>query len=601
MKKTKNLFLLNILFLIGLFSAFAQDYTPRFYIKGTRTEVKNFMAETEYYAELSSSVPNSNQRKNYIHLKNNSYQKIITPNFSGASSQANFFSFTNSEINKLNSNQVFAEVRRDVRQWKRVCVRLCNRPGMAEYQSKWVVVSTSTVQFKNLNLKVNGKTPTPNSINQVQNTNCVTNTNISVQFRCNQKLGTIYKWYKNNNLFSTTSSNTSSFVSVSDNDIISVSHTDTNYNESLKRNITVSVVQKGNAPSINTSSVCKGDKFNITASTNSLEVEWFEDSRLNNQITNGLSNKGKTLSYPANFTGNKTLYARGKNKNCYTNVSSINLSVFSQPTVDSVTGENQGFCGNNATFKVNGRNIDRVIWYKGIEGLPSQIISTKNSFNYDIGSLQSGNNSIYFIAKTNNNCSTSIQKVNFIKIANSGTVSTVSNTEYCTGERVNILLSSSTSVRYEWYEDQNMNIPVPSNLIQKNGSVLTYTASNTGTKKRYYRGVNNQGCYTKLYSINIKINQSPSNLQITNSNGSFCVNNKAEFEASANNATSYKFYKNSSGTLPWTSPNVSRNKISFDTSNLLIGKNKFWVKAINNSGCVSDLKEVSFTIKPIPN
>ncbi|MCD8403869.1 Ig-like domain-containing protein [Tenacibaculum finnmarkense] len=448
---------------------------------------------------------------------------------------------------------------------------------------------------------INGKTTTATSITQIQQTNCVVDPTIKIQLISNEVNNATYKWYKNNTLFSTTSINTSAFVTVENNDVISVTHTLNGYLESYKKNITLIVLGKPNIPTIVKNSICKGDYFTITATSLSENVEWFEDIALTIQIQTGLSNNGKSLQYLGNFQGSKTIYVRSKNRTCFSNATSVQLNVYPDPIINNVTGKNGSFCGNTANFKVNGQNIDTVKWYSGIEALNTQVISNSIDFNYNISSLNNGSNSIYYIAKSSNNCSSEITKVSFTKQTNAGSISTVSKTEYCNNENVIISLSSNSSISYQWFEDELMNIQAPSQYLQNNGENFTYRTTTIGSKKWYYRGVNNYGCYTILSEITIKTNNAATNLDSTNKGANFCTNETAIFEASATNASNFKFYKNSTGTLLWGSSNVSNGTLSINSNNLNLGENKFWYKAINNSGCETPLKEVSFNIIQAPN
>ena len=164
-------------------------------------------------------------------------------------------------------------------------------------------------------------------------------------------------------------------------------------------------------------------------------------------------------------------------------------------------------------------------------------------------------------------------------------------------------MSSPTSISYEWFEDENMIFPAPSAFQLNNGSIFTYTTTNIGEEIWYYRGINNQGCATQLYSLTINTEDAPLNLDITNNGASFCTNDIARFQASASgNNNSFEFYRNSTGTLQWSNTNVNGNELSLNTSELNIGENKFWFRALNNNtGCETEIKEVSFIVNKAPN
>ncbi|MCG8806401.1 T9SS type A sorting domain-containing protein [Tenacibaculum finnmarkense] len=575
----------KFIYKIGLFliliSSNLNAQALKIYLGSSNIEVTTLLPNIQY----NISTTNDNNRVSFLI---GSIEKEIIIGTS--------FSFTSSELNSFKNSGYKIKTWESYRLWE--CVRLCHSTRLREFG--WVYYTRNILHYNSL-WTINGKTTTATSITQIQQTNCVVDPTIKIQLISNEVNNATYKWYKNNTLFSTTSINTSAFVTVENNDVISVTHTLNGYLESYKKNITLIVLGKPNIPTIVKNSICKGDYFTITATSLSENVEWFEDIALTIQIQTGLSNNGKSLQYLGNFQGSKTIYVRSKNRTCFSNATSVQLNVYPDPIINNVTGKNGSFCGNTANFKVNGQNIDTVKWYSGIEALNTQVISNSIDFNYNISSLNNGSNSIYYIAKSSNNCSSEITKVSFTKQTNAGSISTVSKTEYCNNENVIISLSSNSSISYQWFEDELMNIQAPSQYLQNNGENFTYRTTTIGSKKWYYRGVNNYGCYTILSEITIKTNNAATNLDSTNKGANFCTNETAIFEASATNASNFKFYKNSTGTLLWGSSNVSNGTLSINSNNLNLGENKFWYKAINNSGCETPLKEVSFNIIQAPN
>ncbi|MCG8734667.1 T9SS type A sorting domain-containing protein [Tenacibaculum finnmarkense] len=575
----------KFIYKIGLFliliSSNLNAQALKIYLGSSNIEVTTLLPNIQY----NISTTNDNNRVSFLI---GSIEKEIIIGTS--------FSFTSSELNSFKNSGYKIKTWESYRLWE--CVRLCHSTRLREFG--WVYYTRNILHYNSL-WTINGKTTTATSITQIQQTNCVVDPTIKIQLISNEVNNATYKWYKNNTLFSTTSINTSAFVTVENNDVISVTHTLNGYLESYKKNITLIVLGKPNIPTIVKNSICKGDYFTITTTSLSENVEWFEDIALTIQIQTGLSNNGKSLQYLGNFQGSKTIYVRSKNRTCFSNATSVQLNVYPDPIINNVTGKNGSFCGNTANFKVNGQNIDTVKWYSGIEALNTQVISNSIDFNYNISSLNNGSNSIYYIAKSSNNCSSEITKVSFTKQTNAGSISTVSKTEYCNNENVIISLSSNSSISYQWFEDELMNIQAPSQYLQNNGENFTYRTTTIGSKKWYYRGVNNYGCYTILSEITIKTNNAATNLDSTNKGANFCTNETAIFEASATNASNFKFYKNSTGTLLWGSSNVSNGTLSINSNNLNLGENKFWYKAINNSGCETPLKEVSFNIIQAPN
>jgi hypothetical protein len=481
----------------------------------------------------------------------------------------------------------------------KTCYRTC---GFRDQLGNIIIVP---FQYNNIN-------SIPDNITQIQSAICANGGAYNLQYQTNN-IYDKYLWYKNSVFVSETMNSISPFITVEEGDKIGLKGggIDPCEIDSPLFETTVSVVNNATIAltPVNTNA-CFNDTFVINAtSTNATNVSWYENSTLTTPVPSNFltGTNGDQVTIPANFTGSKTYYANSTNENnCNSEIKSVTLTTYLKPVVQFVTNESTSFCKNtNAVFTALGTSIKTYKWYENSDGTGeitnglSGISRQELTYNTDL--LNTGVNKVYVRAISNDNCYGDIKEVSFTIITSSGTISTVSKTEYCKNETVNISLSSATSISYEWYEDENMNISAPNGYLQQSGGNFSYTTNIIGSKKWYYRGLSSSGCYTELYDIDIVTNNAPENLNITNAGASFCTNTIATFEASANGVSSYKFYKNASGTLPWGSSNVSGNKLSIDGGLLDIGENKFWYKAVNNSDCETELKEVSFSINQSPN
>lgn len=449
----------------------------------------------------------------------------------------------------------------------------------------------------------------PTKLKQVQSTECINGDSKSIQFETNLAEGEniIYRWYKDGNLFSTTNSIFSPFVTVKNGTEISVTHESSCRKESSFKTIAINLTSIPPNSTTTYTKTCNGGDFIITGSSSTSEIEWFENSSATVSVdASYISNNGKTVKYPHNFGSSKVLYHRSKQGSCVSALTPITLSPYENPSVGTILGANDTFCqGTNAEFTAQGNNVKEFEWYTGPELLASQKITTglsgtsKNKLSWNTTDIPVGNNKkLYIRAKSPNGCYSDVKELRYNISGNSGTVSTVSGTNYCIGETVNIELSSNSSTSYEWFLDQDMNIAVSTTLLLNNGKILRYAANTVETKKYYFRGKSAGGCYTPLESITVKVNGTPSDLTITGNGQSVCLGDRASFSAGATNANSYKFWKNAAGTIPYTG--ASGNTLNINTSELELGNHEFWYQAFNSSGCSTEIKKATFTIKAKP-
>ena len=454
---------------------------------------------------------------------------------------------------------------------------------------------------------------TPTNITQSQGAICANNTSYDVQYFTSNTYS-IYKWYKNGVFLVSTAFPNSPFINVKQGDKIGLkgdNNVSCEFDSKLYEiNVDVTDIATLVLEPINTSA-CLNDSFVINSTaTNYTKIEWFEDSNLTKLIaSNWITGvNGTQVTIPALSDGNITYYARAtNNSNCFSNVKSIVLTTNVNPVIGTIDGDGGTFCKNSIilfTAATSNTNIGYFKWYKDLAGtqeITSGITGTnKQIISYSTSNLITGTNKIYIRGISNSNCQGNIKAISFNIVDNSGTISTVSQTEYCMGDYVNLTINSLSSISYQWFEDENMNIAAPFPYLINNAKTLYYKPTSLGSRTWFYRGVNAGGCYTQVYSITVNVIDAPTNLEVTNQGASFCTNENATFEVSSTNSSSFKFYKNSNGTLLWGSSYVSGNTLSVPANILNLAENKFWVKAINSSGCETALKEVSFLVNQAP-
>jgi len=598
---------LLILFL-NSFGLLAQ--APKFYVKETTTEVTNFITGLEYYMVSSTG--------NAAKLKAPSFEKNIPVN-RDINNPTGFFSLTINDILNIGNSPITAEIISNVWGICRVCVRLCHNPDLAEYENRPCITSSSSVNHTTLGLTASKATDAPTSLIQIQNTTCIPDTSILVQFQTNEVVGVTYTWYKNNVIFSTTTTNLSAFISVNDGDIIRAYHQELSYNLSSSINLTVNASQKPETPEVVYEAVCSGSNFMLEATSSAPEILWYEDSGLLESITTGISNNGNNLTYLADFTGTKTLYLRANNNGCFSDVKNITLTAYGNPDLTTLAENNKIFCTNEASYNLIGLNISEIQWYKDIN-LTDLIATTGENAVFNLNSFPDGQHTIYYKAISSNDCESQSYSVTFTKslIDDTSPVPTVtadSELFICGDDTVAIEITGFNS--YEWrLSDINGAIsanPVPNNYFTNSSKNKLQFQLPPNAYKYWFRGRTALGCFTSWESVQFEVVQEVGAVNfeiISNQNNTpsleFCKGDQLILTAKSSYATRFEFFR---GTTSLGSVNaqlingVYQGQKTINTNNIATGNHDFKVVAKSNDSdvCGDRQRAETITLYDIPD
>ncbi|MCG8814151.1 hypothetical protein G1K66_12895, partial [Tenacibaculum finnmarkense] len=205
-----------------------------------------------------------------------------------------------------------------------------------------------------------------------------------------------------------------------------------------------------------------------------------------------------------------------------------------------------------------------------------------------------GTTKLYVRGINDSNCNSELKEVSYTIKETPSNLQVAGNTEYCTGDTVSLMPSANNANSYQWAYDSNFNNLVDASKVKASGE-LNYIANATENTTLYYRAVNLSGCNGIVNSVTLKVLKGVTNLSITNNNISVCKGENLIFVATAENATSYKFFDNNGAEIE------TSNSLNLDTQNFTPDTYNYKVQAFNTNGCNSEILDFSFTIFDVPN
>ncbi|WP_123838409.1 hypothetical protein [Chryseobacterium oncorhynchi] len=368
------------------------------------------------------------------------------------------------------------------------------------------------------------------------------------------------------------------------------------------------------SPDVNDFTLCQGkSKIVNLLNPNNFTVTWFTNSagtQLLNQAY--LSNNGNTLSIDGNlFTiGTNTLYYKIQNAGgCSSSLTPVTFTILAAPTNLAVTNNNAVVCkGNIVTFEASAFNVSNYAWYKdyatGLVADP-QFISGTNNYKLSIptSNLPAGVYNYTVVGENSNGCKTQPIVITFTVKDVPGNSSLTGLTTYCQTETVHFTLVNSNSNNFSWFTDANGLNPLNSSYISNNGAEINIPGNTfqSGSHSLYYYATN-QSCNSPMQTVSFSIKQSPSNLNVSGNNGTYCFGDLIDIVVgSTGGATDYQWFEDAAASLLLSSNYITGTiHERLQTSSFGVGSHTVYVRAINSNGCTSTLLPVSFTVNAKP-
>ncbi|MCD0480373.1 hypothetical protein LPB90_18195 [Chryseobacterium sp. LC2016-29] len=323
------------------------------------------------------------------------------------------------------------------------------------------------------------------------------------------------------------------------------------------------------------------------------------------------------LSYTPTTTGTKIYYVRAFNGSCYSSGIPVTIVVNTQPTnlaVSKLTNIGQTtYCQNGSIEKylATGVNISTYKWYTDV-ALTQEVLAAyvsganNNTLNVDPSIWTVGTHNIYVVGENTNGCKTQAQSINFTIIAGVSTITpSINNFSMCQSETKVVNMDNPNNFTINWYTNSAGTVALSSTFISNNGNTLTLPAASfsTGQTTLYYKVQNAGGCMSTLMPVSFTVLTSPSNLTVTNNNASACLGQNIVFEASAQNATEFVWYKNYATGLvaePQYLTGTNNYKLTIPSGNFTPGTYTYTVVAKNSTGCLTAPIDVTFTVQSVP-
>ena len=360
--------------------------------------------------------------------------------------------------------------------------------------------------------------------------------------------------------------------------------------------------------------ICIGETVNISLSSNFGEsYQFFLDINEFNPINPSWYTEidGSKIEFTPNSVGEIRLYYKALNQfSCESPLNSVTIIVNEKPTSLDITNKNASFCLNElATFEASAFNVDYFEFWKNEDlTLPVEADfifgGNDNRFTIDTSILGSGEYTYYLVGVNESGCSTDALPFSFSVLDIPLTPSFSGQTSICIGENLEIEVISEGATSFNWFYDSAKNFPLSPLDVIGNGSNISVLATQEENGFLYFEAVNDEGCTSELINFPYQFNVAPNNLNVISSSETVCVNQEINIEVGAENATGgYLWWKDFQGTIPLEEEFItgsSSNRVVFTPTEENIGVNNFFVQAINNSGCTTDIQEVSVNVLALP-
>ncbi|WP_159479731.1 PKD domain-containing protein [Chryseobacterium sp. 18068] len=367
---------------------------------------------------------------------------------------------------------------------------------------------------------------------------------------------------------------------------------------------------------------CLGQQVYIEPSAlgNNLSYQWSTTANFasGNILGSSFVDAQGNLSYVPTTIGTKIYYVRAYNGSCYSAGIPVTIIVNTQPSnlaISKLTNIGQtNYCqnGNIEKYLATGVNVTNYKWYTDVN-LTQEVLASyltgnnNNTLNVDPSIWSVGTHNLYIVGENANGCKTLPQAINFSIIAGVSTITpSINNFSMCQSETRVVNIDNPNNFTINWYTNSAGTVALSNSFISNNGNTLTLPASTftTGQTTLYYKVQNAGGCMSVLMPISFTVLASPANLTVTNNNASACMGQNLVFEASAQNASEFLWYKNYGTGLvaePQYLSGTNNYKLTIPSGNFTAGTYTYTVIAKNSSGCLTAPIDVTFTVQSVPS
>lgn len=364
----------------------------------------------------------------------------------------------------------------------------------------------------------------------------------------------------------------------------------------------------------NNFNLCKSEEKTIKLENpNRWTIEWFTNSIGTNKYASEyiFDNGNRIVIKGENFnTGVNTLYYKVSNaEGCQSELTAVNFTVLEAPHSLTVTNNNAVICkGKDAVFEASATNSTMFEWYKDYQSSlvadPKFVSGTANyKLTIPTADLEVGTYTYYVIAKSSSGCKTEPFKVTFSVKDVPNRTTLIGEKIFCQNELITFELLNQTTKTFKWFTDANGLNPLDAQFISNDGASVKIPAQNykAGTYTLYFYSTN-LICNSEMQSVTFTVNESPSELNIIGNEGEYCYGNMIDIAiGSTGGATSYQWFLDSKGSILVDKIYLTGTMNErFKTNSLMAGNYVLYVRAINEKGCQSALKQITFKVNPTP-
>ena len=416
----------------------------------------------------------------------------------------------------------------------------------------------------------------------------------------------VYQWSTNNNF---TTLLDSSFVDANGNlnyvptQVGSVTYYVRAFNGSCYTNVeTVNLTVKDGVSNLqvsnNNSTVCSGQSFNFVAgATGATTYNWYKFSNATGLLATGSTYTPNSNDYTLDVE--QTIYVQASNSSgCQTALLPVKYTVFTKPNNLQVSGNASNYCVGTQVLISPTANVGvgNLVYEWSLTSnfgtiLGSQFVDANGRLSYV--PTTAGSYTYYARAKSKSGCYSNTVTVNFTVNSNVGTVSISNNgVTICQGANATFQIGATNATSYGWYKDAAGTIPLgtgQSITIQPSGYLL-------GNNTIYAQANGSGNCGSALIPVTFTVNESPSNLTITNGLSNYCLGSQINVQPSATGQNLvYQWSTNNNFTTLLDSSFVDANG-NLNYVPTQVGSVTYYVRAFNGS-CYTNVETVNLTVK----
>ena len=379
----------------------------------------------------------------------------------------------------------------------------------------------------------------------------------------------------------------------------------------LSQAITIAVNPLPSVTSPNVGSVCSGGALNFPLTSNiSSTYSWLANSNTNvigeSTTAQGTANISNTLSITSTTTENVIYAVTPISNGCVGLTQNVTISVNPLPSMTSATSE--VICaGGILNFPLTSNIVSTFSWVAlanaNVTGESTTPQLTSNINNILSTTSTTTQNVVYSVTPIANGCAGSPQTVTIsvnplpvMTNANSGTI--------CSGETLNLALTSNITSTYSWVASENLNVSGESTIGQSSmviDNTLLVNSLNPETVVYTVTPTSN-GCIgtSQIYAITVK----PLPVMTSSSNGSVCSGTALNFPLTSSivssifswNALPNDFVTGES-TIAQALANINNTLSTAD----LIAQNVIYSVTPIANGCAGAPQAVTILVNPLPS